>query len=69
MSSAKCDVYTSFDHEAAVKTATLDADGDWPVASRERESRHELQLRASNIDFDVARRLAKAEEVATAYAK
>ena len=35
----------------------------------EDESRHELQLRASNIDFDVARRLAKAEEVATAYAK
>ena len=37
VSSAKCDVYTSFDGEAAVKTATLDADGDWPVAARENE--------------------------------
>ena len=42
VSSAKCDVYTSFDGEDAVKTATLDADGDWPVAARENEKRHEL---------------------------
>ena len=69
VSGAKCDVYTSFDGEAAAKTATLEAAGNWPVAARENERRHELQLRASNIDFDVARRLAKAEEVATAYAK
>merc|ERR1719377_427083 len=39
VSSAKCDVYAAFDVEAAVKTATLEAEGDWPVAARENERR------------------------------